>query len=65
MTVPRCQFLEARNEVDAINSLVSGVLRESSRTVCLFCIFENNFEVCECTKWVSRVLVIVTDLFQN
>ena len=26
---------------------------------------ENNYEVCEWTKWVVRVLVIVADLCQN
>ena len=38
ISVPRCLFLQARNAVEAFNSLaprVSGVLRESSRTVFL------------------------------
>ena len=38
MSVPRSLFLQARNTVEAINNLaprLSGVLHESSRTVCL------------------------------
>ena len=38
MSVPKCLFLRARNAVEAVNNLaprLSGVLRESSRKVCL------------------------------
>ena len=30
-----------------------------------FCFLEIDFEVCQSNEWVIRVLVIVTDLFQN
>ena len=39
ISVPKCLFQKARNAVEAVNSLaprLPGVLRESSRTVCLF-----------------------------
>ena len=33
---------------------------------CLFPgLLENDFEICKSNEWVVRVLVIVTDLFQN
>ena len=68
MTLPRCLFLSARNAVEAVNYLtprLSSVLRESSRKVCLFCFFEVNFEVFECAKWISRVLVIFIKPFSK
>ena len=69
ISVPRCLFLFARNAVEAVSSVaptLSGVLRESSRTVCLLASSRTIYvEVCECTKWVGRALVIVIELFQN
>ena len=68
ISVPKCLSLWARNAVEAVKNLaprLPGVLRESSRTVCPFCLFEENFEVCECAKWSSRVLVIVINPLQK
>ena len=36
-----------------------------AREASAFLLFDDNFEVCECTKWVGRVLVVVIDLFQK
>ena len=68
MSVPRCLFLLARNAVEAVNNLalrLSSVLREGSQTVCLLAFFKEKFEVSECAKWVSRVLVFFVKPLYN
>ena len=43
----------------------SDVFRESSRTVCLFGLFKNSFELCKCAKWIGRKSVVIVKPLQN
>ena len=65
MRVPRCLFLSARDAVEAIDSFaprLSGVFREISL---LFGLFNDSVEICERTKRVRRIPVIVVKPLQN
>ena len=54
--------------MEAINSIdptLSGVLRESSRTVCLSAFSMIVLKICERANWVGRVSVAVVKPLQN
>ena len=45
--------------------VLSGVFRESSRTVCFLPFSRIVFELCECAKWIGRRTVVIVKPLQN
>ena len=54
-----------KSAVNRFAPRLSGILRESSRTVRFLAFFENSFEICERAKQVGRVSVTVVKPLQN